>query len=46
MDLKAGGRSAVIPRVDILGVEVSAIDLDTAVETIGNWIESDEREYV
>lgn len=46
MDLKAGGRSAVIPRVDILGVEVSAIDLDTAVETIGNWIDSDQREYV
>lgn len=46
MDLEAGSCSAVIPRVDILGVEVSAIDLDTAVETIGSWIESDQHEYV
>jgi N-acetylglucosaminyldiphosphoundecaprenol N-acetyl-beta-D-mannosaminyltransferase len=36
----------VIPRVDVLGVGVSAINLPQAVETIGAWISGGEREYV
>lgn len=37
---------AVIPRVNVLGVEVSAIDLEGAVSQIRDWIHSDAREYV
>lgn len=37
---------AVIPRVDVLGVGISAIDLPTAVEVIARWIERREPEYV
>ena len=36
----------MIPRVDILGVEVSAINQDMAIEVVNNWVESDAREYV
>jgi N-acetylglucosaminyldiphosphoundecaprenol N-acetyl-beta-D-mannosaminyltransferase len=36
----------VIPRVDVLGVGVSAINLPQAVETIGAWISGGDREYV
>lgn len=32
--------------VDVLGVRVSAIDLESAVDRIGGWIESGHREYV
>lgn len=38
--------SGLIPRVNVLGVEVSAIDLEGAVSQIRGWIESDTREYV
>lgn len=41
-----GGNQLVIPRVDILGVEVSAINQDMAIEVINEWVESDAREYV
>lgn len=34
------------PRVDILGVQVSAINLDTAVGSIERWISSGQRQYV
>jgi N-acetylglucosaminyldiphosphoundecaprenol N-acetyl-beta-D-mannosaminyltransferase len=36
----------VIPRFDVLGVRVSAADLDSAVEEISGWIERGERHYV
>lgn len=36
----------MIPRVDVLGVGVSALDLETAVEVMGGWIDSRRREYV
>jgi N-acetylglucosaminyldiphosphoundecaprenol N-acetyl-beta-D-mannosaminyltransferase len=34
------------PRVDILGVEVSAIDLPAAIANIARWIASGDRRYV
>lgn len=37
---------AAEPRVDILGVNVSATNPPEALSTIGRWIESDAREYV
>jgi N-acetylglucosaminyldiphosphoundecaprenol N-acetyl-beta-D-mannosaminyltransferase len=39
-------RSVAPARVDILGVGVSAIDLDQAVSTIEHWIARDVRTYV
>jgi N-acetylglucosaminyldiphosphoundecaprenol N-acetyl-beta-D-mannosaminyltransferase len=36
----------VIPRVDVLGVGVSAINLPLAIDTIGAWISGGDREYV
>lgn len=36
----------VIPRVNVLGVEVSAIDRETAVEQIQSWVADDARDYV
>lgn len=36
----------VIPRVDVLGVGVSAIDMALAVTTIDNWITTREQHYV
>jgi N-acetylglucosaminyldiphosphoundecaprenol N-acetyl-beta-D-mannosaminyltransferase len=38
--------SATIQRVDVLGVEVSAIDPETAIRQIGAWIEGNARHYV
>jgi N-acetylglucosaminyldiphosphoundecaprenol N-acetyl-beta-D-mannosaminyltransferase len=35
-----------IPRVDVLGVGVSAIDMDQAVAEISGWVERRERHYV
>lgn len=35
-----------VPRVDILGVKVSAINLDMASEIVADWIESGQREYI
>lgn len=46
MDREASNGQGLIPRVDVLGVEISAIDLDTAVSTIAGWIRDDERQYV
>lgn len=37
---------ATIPRVDVLGVGVSAITMDDALHHIERWIEADAREYV
>ena len=36
----------MIPRVDILGVGISALDMPMAVEEISRWIREGEREYV
>lgn len=38
--------AGAVDRVDVLGVGVSAIDLDTAVAEISGWIERRERHYV
>lgn len=40
------GGPDVIPRVNVLGVEVSAIDQQGAVHRIRTWIDSDQRDYV
>jgi N-acetylglucosaminyldiphosphoundecaprenol N-acetyl-beta-D-mannosaminyltransferase len=42
----AAGLSRPIPRVDVLGVEVSAVSLDRAVTEIARWISDRERHYV
>lgn len=39
-------RGPAIPRVDVLGVGVSAIDMPTAVAEIGRWIADREQHYV
>jgi N-acetylglucosaminyldiphosphoundecaprenol N-acetyl-beta-D-mannosaminyltransferase len=39
-------RRDVIPRVDILGVGISAIDMTMAVEEIARWIKDGDRHYV
>ena len=39
-------RVAVNERVDVLGVEVSAIDMEAAVANISAWIDAGQREYV
>jgi N-acetylglucosaminyldiphosphoundecaprenol N-acetyl-beta-D-mannosaminyltransferase len=36
----------VIQRVDVLGVGVSAIDMDMAVGEVGRWIETGDRQFV
>ena len=40
------GESAVISREDVLGVKVSAVNMDVAVRTVSGWIERGERQYV
>ncbi len=35
-----------IPRVDVLGVGVSIVDMDSTIAEIGRWIEEGERHYV
>jgi N-acetylglucosaminyldiphosphoundecaprenol N-acetyl-beta-D-mannosaminyltransferase len=42
----APGAGGGIPRVDILGVQVSAIDMDMALDEIERWIAQDEPHYV
>ena len=42
-DLKTASRS---PRVEILGIEVSAIDMEQALTTIERWLDSADRNYV
>ena len=46
MDREADRSPRLTPRVDILGVRISTINLDIAVATIGDWISSGAREYV
>lgn len=52
MDLQASLRLATptggspIPRIDVLGVGVSAIDMEQALAAIAGWIERRERHYV
>jgi N-acetylglucosaminyldiphosphoundecaprenol N-acetyl-beta-D-mannosaminyltransferase len=46
MDAAGRRRERVIPRVDVLGVGISAIDMTTAVDEIAAWIEHGERHYV
>ncbi len=48
MDREAGPEHGVIStsRVDVLGVEVSAIDMAMALDEISGWVEHDRREYV
>ena len=36
----------MFPRVDVLGVGISAINMDMAVEAVVGWVESDDRQYV
>lgn len=38
--------STSLPRVDVLGVGISAITMSMAVEEIGRWIESGQQHYV
>jgi N-acetylglucosaminyldiphosphoundecaprenol N-acetyl-beta-D-mannosaminyltransferase len=38
--------SKPVPRVDVLGVGISAIDMPSAVEQIAGWIESGQQHYV
>ena len=38
--------ASVVPRIDVLGVEVSAIDMPIALATIDAWIAARERRYV
>jgi N-acetylglucosaminyldiphosphoundecaprenol N-acetyl-beta-D-mannosaminyltransferase len=52
MDREAGRGAPVmidnraLPRVDVLGVGVNAIDMDGAIEEIARWISDDEQHYV
>ncbi len=46
MDREASIGSSLSHRVDILGVAVSAINLDMAVDAFGAWIQDGAREYV
>jgi len=36
----------VVPRVDVLGVQISAINMAMALEAIVGWVLSDDRQYV
>jgi N-acetylglucosaminyldiphosphoundecaprenol N-acetyl-beta-D-mannosaminyltransferase len=46
MDAAGGRRERMIPRVDVLGVGISAIDMTAALDEIAAWIEHGERHYV
>ena len=49
MDREAGARlltGGALPRVDVLGVHVSAIDMSAALTEISRWIAERERHYV
>jgi N-acetylglucosaminyldiphosphoundecaprenol N-acetyl-beta-D-mannosaminyltransferase len=35
-----------MPRLNVLGIGVSAVNMDSAVEAIGGWIDAGERHYV
>jgi N-acetylglucosaminyldiphosphoundecaprenol N-acetyl-beta-D-mannosaminyltransferase len=36
----------VFPRIDVLGVEVSAINMEMAIDAVNAWVEREERHYV
>jgi len=36
----------MITREDVLGIKVSAVNMDTAVRTLGEWIDRGDRQYV
>lgn len=36
----------MFPRVDVLGVEISAINMQMAIEAVVGWVLSDDRQYV
>lgn len=40
------GQGTPTPRVDVLGVAVSAVSLSSAVEEIGRWVQQGEQHYV
>lgn len=42
----APGSVAPAPRVEVLGIEVSAIDMDAALATIAAWIDARDHKYV
>ena len=43
---REAGRRLLIPRVDVLGVQVSAINMDMALAVVESWISDGAREYV
>ena len=45
-DLRGATAAPTIPRVDVLGVGVSAVSMDSAVAEIGRWLTDDEHRYV
>src|SRR5688572_28749384 len=46
MDSQGRRKGVVIPRVDVLGVGISAVDMDSALSEISRWIEEREQHYV
>lgn len=36
----------MFPRIDVLGVEVSAINMEMAIDAVNAWVEREERHYV
>jgi N-acetylglucosaminyldiphosphoundecaprenol N-acetyl-beta-D-mannosaminyltransferase len=36
----------LVPRVDVLGVEISAVNMEMTLETVTSWVLSGERQYV
>jgi len=42
----AGSRSRLPPRVDVLGVGISCVDLAATVDIFGRWISAGQRHYV
>jgi N-acetylglucosaminyldiphosphoundecaprenol N-acetyl-beta-D-mannosaminyltransferase len=46
VELRQIAGSWVTPRVDVLGVGVSAVDMSTALELICQWISRDDHQYV
>lgn len=46
MDSSGSRQSILIPRVDVLGVHISAVDMDGATSEISRWIRDQEQHYV
>jgi N-acetylglucosaminyldiphosphoundecaprenol N-acetyl-beta-D-mannosaminyltransferase len=36
----------MVPRVDVLGVEISAVNMEMTLDTVTSWVLSDDRQYV